>query len=201
VTETTTVSVSVGRGGGGDDMPRTPNLAPAVLTKVDAKPTQATDGSVITESKNLLYVQPVVRHEPLPTESLVYIEPVIVASQDEAALLRANLDQASAPEAGSPLFDAFGLSAPRTEFVSPVQRASQANVQAETHTPVDTQIAVSDKAVAPAGPRPIEDHQPQPAPRRGAPSFSSQLRRDSEVMRTAGVRSMPAAQRAAAPKP
>jgi hypothetical protein len=130
----------------------------------------------------------VVRHEPLPTESITPVEDVVRAVQKEAMLLGIAVDDAATPDKDSPLFDAFGLSAPKTAFVSPVQRAAEESAK-ETSSKADTDAAHEVAAEKPA----VDKHAvrvfvadvSKPAGNRGAPSFAAQLKRGNEMLRAA----------------
>jgi hypothetical protein len=148
----------------------------------------------VSETKNLLYVQPVVRHEALPTESITPAESEMRAVQKEAMLLAMAVDKAAAPEQASPLFDVFGLSAPKTEFVSPVQRAAEeaAKDRPQEHAKEKSSQADADRVHAAVPIKAVtEKHDIRvaltevKAPRRAAPSFAAQLKRGSDMLRAA----------------
>jgi hypothetical protein len=133
-----------------------------------------------------LYVQHAVRDEAFATDPSVFVEHAVHLSLGQSLQRAQAIDAASAPEAGSALFDAFGLSAPGTEFVSPVREAERASAQRD----VDT------KSTAPAKPQgdaPTSGGKssegPQPMPQRvAATSFSSQLRRANPMLGSAAGR-------------
>jgi hypothetical protein len=171
VTETATVTVEVkptGGGSSGGDTPRDGEgfiQAEAGLASLRFP----VDGTVIEGA------------------SLTYVEPVIRAMQAEARQMALQVEQA-ATEADSPLFDDFGFSAPQTEFVPPVPRATQSTAQAETdpHPVTAHQAAIlvpqSERAAAPA-PRGDHDMASSTPVRRAAESFSAQLHRAGDAMR------------------
>jgi hypothetical protein len=187
VTETSVVNVQVASI---DPIPARGDTDPHLSYAPVPSMQEALDGKV-SETKNLLYVQAVVRHEPLPTDSITPVETEIRAVQKEAMLLGIAVDKASTPELASPLFDVFGLSAPKTEFVSPVQRASEEAAKDKT-SQADTEkahVAVSDKPVTD---KPVTDKPTTrvaltevKATRRAAPSFAAQLRRGNDMLRAA----------------
>ncbi|MBC7603487.1 MAG: hypothetical protein H7255_12615, partial [Ramlibacter sp.] len=117
-------------------------------------------------------------------DNLTYVQPVVRAMQQESFLRARAIEIASAPEAGSPLFDSFGLSSPVTEFVSPLQRevqaadAAKAAAEPKQDSGVPASPLKSQRDTVPA--------KPQAAIPRAAASFSSQLRRGSELLRTGG---------------
>ncbi|CAN5561547.1 hypothetical protein BH11PSE7_BH11PSE7_12710 [soil metagenome] len=142
-----------------------------------------------------LFVQHAVRDEALAADPVIYVQHAVHLSLGES-LQRANvIDAASAPEAGSALFDAFGLSAPGTEFVSPVREAERANAQRDA----DTKSTVPGKPQGdvPAG-RDKSSDGPHPMPQRvAATSFSSQLRRANPMSGSAAGRGVQHADRIA----
>jgi VCBS repeat-containing protein len=183
-----TASVTVNVGAGSDPQTIDTGDIPYIFAHdLPKAPPIDPDGRVF-EIKNFVYVEPVIRGEPLPTESRVFLEPVIRASQKEAQLASMRIDEAATPEVGSPLFDAFGLSAPKTEFVSPMSRDGQ-RPQADTEPPSSSRT--SEKGIDnlhTESDGPSQSQQTSAAPR-GAPSFSAQLRRSSTVVRTRGIAS------------
>jgi large repetitive protein len=186
VTETSVVTVQVAAI---DPIPARADIDPH-LTYAPPPSMQAAPDGKVSETKNLVYVQPVVRHEPLSTDSLTPVETEIHAVQKEAMLLGMAIDKAATPEQGSPLFDSFGLSAPKTEFVSPVQRAAEEHAK-DKSTEKSSQADTERVHVAPSDKPAVEKHQSRvalaevKAPRRAAPSFAAQLRRGSEMLRAA----------------
>jgi len=180
VTETGTVTVTVER---------------AQDPTTDPVPPADDNNARILSYEGLKATLPTVDGKVSEIVSRTYVEPVVRASQQEAMLAGERIDHAASPEQASPLFDAFGLSAPKSEFVSPVQQAAQKTSQADVDRTTD---AVAAKSPADAGKAGSEHPAPiaaEPAvekaalPRRGAESFTAQLRRGSETFRTAGLRS------------
>jgi hypothetical protein len=164
------------------------------LTYAPPKSVQVALEGKVSETKNLLYVQPVVRHEALPTESITPVESEMRAVQKEAMLLAMAVDKAAAPEQASPLFDVFGLSAPKTEFVSPVQRAAEeaAKDRPQEHAKEKSSQADADRVHAAVPIKAVtEKHDIRvaltevKAPRRAAPSFAAQLKRGNDMLRAA----------------
>ncbi len=176
VTETATVTVEVKPGGEGSPPPAP--VAETQLMYTEVRSSRATVDAQVTSWENLTYIEPVVR-----------------ASQLDAEMRVLGIDMASAPESGSSLFDAFGLSAPRTEFVSPLQQEIASSAGEKSVADAKPEAATTQ------APAPAEGVKPPATAPRAAASFTSQLRRGSDALRTAGERATQRDQRTAPARP
>jgi hypothetical protein len=108
------------------------------------------------------------------SESDLYVQPAVRASQQQSRLLDERLKEASAAESDSPLFNAFGLSAP--EAVKEAVAGSRDHGDVPSPAPRS-----SSEGQSPERP---------PAAHRGAASFTSQFRAGGEMFRTSNMRGL-----------
>ncbi|MRD47860.1 S-layer family protein [Caenimonas koreensis] len=144
----------------------------------------------ISPQSRVLSVQDAVRGEPAPFDPALFIQPVVRASQAQAQLLARDIVDARVAAMHEALFDPFSLSAPNTQFTSPVQQAQQDAERADGNASAGAQARAGDAKVEVGAPVAAAAARPV------ASSFSSQLRRAGQTLRTAAGRDDAPAKRA-----
>lgn len=173
VTESTTVTVDV-----------KPNPPLPVFSEITHKDAGRPRAAEVTTQPHALFVHYAVHGKPVPFDPALFVQHAVRDSQEQSILLAREVSQASTAPMREALFDSFSLSAPRTEFVSPAQQALQVAQRAAASPAADAQAA------------PAADASARGDASGAAGSFSSQLRRAGEALRTSAGRNEAGAKRA-----